>query len=163
MTAIKKLRFLVPAGKATPGPPIGPALGPTGVKTPQVVQKINELTKQYEGMSVTVDVIIDLETKDFRVEVMEPSISSLILRKVGAEKGSATPHTNKVGNVDFDYVVELAKSRMRTMNTTSLKAAVKTVLGICRSVGVTVDGEDPKELIRRVDSGEFDQKIGVPA
>lgn len=160
MTAIKRLRFLVPAGKATPGPPIGPALGPTGVRTPQVVQKINELTKRYEGMNVTVEVIIDLETKDFLVEVKEPSVSSLILNKVKAEKGSATPHTAKVGDVDFDYIVELAKSRMQTMNTTSLKAAVKTILGICRSIGVTVDGSDPKELTRRVDGGEFDEKLG---
>ncbi len=161
MTAIKKLRFLVPAGKATPGPPIGPALGPTGVKTPQVVQKINEATKKYEGMSVSVDVIIDLETKDFQVEVMEPSISSLILKKVGAEKGSATPHTVKVGNVDFSYVVELAKSKINSMNTTSLKAAVKTVLSVCRSVGVTVDGSDAKDLISKVDAGEFDSIMGV--
>jgi len=161
MGAVKRLRFLVPAGKATPGPPIGPALGPTGVRTPQVVQKINEATKQYEGMSVNVSVIIDLESKEFQVEVMEPSVSSLLLKKVGAEKGSATPHTAKVGNVDFDYVVELAKSKIDKMNTSSLKSAVKTVLGICRSVGVTVDGSDPKELIEKVDKGEFDAKIGV--
>jgi large subunit ribosomal protein L11 len=161
MTAIKKLRFLVPAGKATAGPPIGPALGPTGVRTPQVVQKINEATKQYEGMSVSVSVIINLETKEFSVDVAEPSLSSLILKKVGAEKGSPTPHTTKVGNVDFEYVVELAKSKIHLMNTSSLKSAVKTVLGVCRSLGVTVNGSDAKELLPRVDGGEFDSVIGA--
>ncbi|MEM0272869.1 MAG: 50S ribosomal protein L11 [Thermoprotei archaeon] len=161
MTAIKKLRFLVPAGKATPGPPIGPALGPTGVRTPQVVQKINEATKKYEGMSVSVDVTIDLETKEFQIDVIEPSVSSLILKKVAAEKGAATPHTVKVGNVDFGYVVELAKEKINTMNTLSLKAAVKTILSICRSIGVTVDGADAKELIPKVDAGEYDSIIGV--
>jgi large subunit ribosomal protein L11 len=157
---IKSLKFLVPAGKANPGPPIGPALGPTGVKTPMVVQKINELTKSFEGMSVSVVVNIDVETKDFTINVMEPSISSLLMKKVGAEKGPGTPHTTKIGDVDISYVVELAKTKLAVMNTTSLKSAVKCVLGVCRSIGITIGGQEPKEVLAKVNSGEFDQVIG---
>jgi large subunit ribosomal protein L11 len=160
MGKIKSIKFLVPAGKANPGPPIGPALGPTGVKTPMVVQKINELTKNFEGMSVNVVVHINVETKDFTVDVMEPSVSSLLMKKVGAEKGPGTPHTTKIGDVDFSSVVELAKTKLPVMNTSSLKSAVKCVLGVCRSIGVTVGGQEPREVLAKVNSGEFDQAIG---
>lgn len=151
MGKVKTLRFLVPAGKATPGPPIGPALGPTGAKTPQVVQKVNEATKKYEGMSVNVLVAVDLETKEFSVEVIPPSVSSLLLKKVNAEKGPATPHTQKMGDVSLSYVKELASDKLSDMNTHSLAAAVKSILGTCRSIGITVDGKDPKELIENFD------------
>ncbi|PSN84578.1 50S ribosomal protein L11 [Candidatus Marsarchaeota G1 archaeon OSP_D] len=160
MGKVRTFKFLVPAGKASPGPPIGPALGPTGARTPQVVQKINELTKKYEGMSVNVLVHIDLETKEFNVEVLPPSVSSLLLKKVGAEKGPATPHTTKVGDVNFSYIVELAKQNIDRMNTTSLKSAVKSILGTCRSIGITVEGKDPKEILAKVESGEFKELIG---
>jgi large subunit ribosomal protein L11 len=151
MGKVKTLRFLVPAGKATPGPPIGPALGPTGAKTPQVVQKINEVTKKYEGMSVNVLVGIDLETKEFTVEVVPPSVSALLLRSVKAEKGPATPHTQKMGDVSMDFIKELARDKLSNMNTHSLVAAVKSILGTCRSIGITVQGKDPKELIANLD------------
>ncbi|MEM3670456.1 MAG: 50S ribosomal protein L11 [Thermoprotei archaeon] len=161
MGKVKVLKFLVPAGKANPGPPIGPALGPTGVKTPQVVQKINEETKKYSGMSVSVNVKIDVETKEFGVEVLEPSVSTLLMKKVGAEKGPGTPHTTKIGNVSFADVVQISKDKLKLMNTDSLKAAVKSVLSICRSIGITVDGQDPKDLLQKVSAGELDEKIGA--
>ncbi|MCL5788342.1 MAG: 50S ribosomal protein L11 [Candidatus Marsarchaeota archaeon] len=159
MGKVKVLKFMVPAGKANPGPPIGPALGPTGVKTPQVVQKINEATKKYSGMNVNVNVKIDVETKDFEVEVLQPSVSSLIMNNVGAEKGPGTPHTTKIGNISIADVVAIAKERMPTMNTPSLKSAVKTILSVCRTIGVTVDNEDPKLVISKVASGELDAQI----
>jgi large subunit ribosomal protein L11 len=156
---VRALKFLVPAGKANPGPPIGPALGPTGVKTPQVVQKINELTKEYEGMSVNVRVDIDIETKEFTVNVMPPSISSVLMKKVGAEKGPGTPHTTKIGDVELSYIAELTKQRLDAMNTASARAALKSILGTCRSIGITIGGQDPKELIPKVDTGEYDKLV----
>ncbi|MEM2455554.1 MAG: 50S ribosomal protein L11, partial [Candidatus Bathyarchaeia archaeon] len=100
MPAEKKIvEFIVEGGKATGGPPIGPAIGPLGVNVVAVVNKINELTKEYTGMKVPVKVIIDPETKVFEVEVGIPTTAALILKEVGVEKGSSKPNVEKVGNL----------------------------------------------------------------
>ena len=93
----KIVELLVSGGQATAGPPLGPALGPLGVNVLAIVNKINELTKDYAGMKVPVKVSVDPETKKFEVSIGTPTTSALIVSELKIQKGSGTPSTQKVG------------------------------------------------------------------
>ncbi len=151
--------FLIEGGKATAGPPIGPALGPVGVNLPLIVEEINRNTKDYAGMRVPVKVIVDVDTKEFEVEVGIPTTSALIVKELGVEKGSGAPSTDKVGNLTMEQVVRIARIKRPQLLAKTLKAAVKEVLGTCVSMGVTVEGKDPREVQREVDEGVYDQLL----
>jgi len=109
MVEKKVVDLLVGGGQATAGPPLGPALGPLGVNILAIVNKINELTKDYAGMKVPVKVAVDPETKEFEVSVGTPTASALIVRELKIEKGSGTPSTQKVGNLTMEQVIGIAK------------------------------------------------------
>ncbi len=153
---------LVSGGKATGGPPLGPALGPLGVNTGAVVAKINELTQEYAGLKVPVIVWVDKSKKPaaFRVEVGTPPVSALMIKELGIEKGSGEPNKTKVGDLSMDLVVKIAKTKRAKMTAKTFKAAVKTVLGTAVSLGVTIDGgKDPRVVQQMVDDGEYDAVI----
>ena len=95
----KVVELLISGGQATAGPPLGPALGPLGINIMAVVNKINELTKDYAGMKVPVKVAVDVEIKEFEVTVGTPTASALVVSELKIEKGSGTPNTAKVGNL----------------------------------------------------------------
>ena len=97
------VKALVEGGKASAGPPLGPALGPLGVNIMQIINTINDKTKQFDGMKVPVTVIIDPKTKDFEIEVGTPPAASLILNELGAEKGSGAAGTHKIGDLTVDH------------------------------------------------------------
>jgi large subunit ribosomal protein L11 len=103
-TMAEKLDVLVDGGKATPGPPLGPALGPMGVNVIQVVNAINEKTKAFTGMKVPVTLIVDSKTKAFEIKVGTPPVSALIIKELGIEKGSGSPKATKVGNLSVEQV-----------------------------------------------------------
>jgi large subunit ribosomal protein L11 len=105
----KKFNFIVPGGGATGGPPIGPALGPMGVNIMQIVADINKQTGDYKGTPVPVDVLIDTDTKEFKVNVGMLSTFALLTQAAGITKGSGTPHSAKVGDIAFDQLVTEAK------------------------------------------------------
>lgn len=153
----KIVELLVSGGQATAGPPLGPALGPLGVNVLAVVNKINELTKDYAGMKVPVKVIVDPETKQFEVNVGVPTTSALIVSELKIEKGSGNPKAQKVGNLSMQQLIRIAKIKRPELLSRTLKAAVKEVLGTCVSMGVTVEGKDPEEVIREVDAGKYDE------
>ena len=153
------IKALVEGGKATAGPPLGPALGPKGVNIMQVINAINEKTKQFQGMKVPVTVIIDPGTKDFEIEVGTPPAASLILREVHAEKGSGVPSKTKVGNLTVDQAVKVAKMKFDSILGRDLKHKTKEVIGTCTSMGVTVEGKKPKEVLKEIDEGKFDSKF----
>jgi len=152
----KVVEALVSGGKATAGPPLGPALGPLGLNVLAVVNRINELTKGYSGMKVPVKVTVNTETKEFEVSVGVPTTSALIVSELKLEKGSGAPGTEKVGNLSLDQVVRVAEAKRPALLSRELKAAVKEVLGSCVSMGVTVEGKDPREVQREVDEGRHD-------
>ena len=153
------IEALVEGGKATAGPPLGPALGPLGVNIMQVINTINEKTKQFAGMKVPVKVIVDPKTKQFEVEVGTPPATALILKEVGAEKGSGSPKSKKVGNLSMDQIIKIAKMKYDTLLGKDLKNKVKEIVGSCISVGVTVDGKSPKEIQKEIDKGTYDSKF----
>jgi large subunit ribosomal protein L11 len=157
MAEKKVVELLVSGGQATGGPPLGPALGPLGVNVLAIVNKINELTKDYSGMKVPVKVAVDPETKEFEVSVGTPTMSALIVSELKIEKGSGTPSTQKVGNLTIEQVIRIAKIKGKELLARDLKAAAKEVLGSCVSVGVTVEGKDPREVQREINEGQYDK------
>ncbi len=156
MSEKKVVETLVSGGKATAGPPLGPALGPLGVNVLAIVNKINEATKQYSGMKVPVKIIVDAETKEFEVSVGTPTTSALIISELGIEKGSGAPKTEKVGNLSLAQIVRIAKMKSSKLLGRSLKAAVKEVLGSCVSMGVTVEDKDPREVQQEIEERKHD-------
>jgi large subunit ribosomal protein L11 len=157
MTDKKVVELLVNGGQANAGPPLGPALGPLGVNVMMIVNKINELTKDYSGMKVPVKVIVDPDTKGFEVTVGTPTTSALIVSELKVEKGSATPNTQKIGNLTIDQIVRIAKMKRPELLAKDLKNASKEILGACVSMGVTAEGKDPREVQREIDEGKHDE------
>ncbi|MFP3951207.1 MAG: 50S ribosomal protein L11 [Candidatus Bathyarchaeia archaeon] len=155
----KTLNFIVPGGQATGGPPIGPALGPLGINIMNVVNKINEETEEYDGTPVPVDVTIDTDTREFTVKVGTLSTFALITQKLGVEKGSSIPNQDYVGDLEFEELVDIAKRKWDDLYSTSLKTAVKEVLGTCQSMGVTVEGRAAKEVQDLISMGEYDHQL----
>lgn len=157
--AEKVITALVEGGKATAGPPLGPALGPMGINAGKVVAEINQKTKQFEGVTVPVKVIINPVTKDFRIEIGSPPISALIKKELELQKGSGKAKDEKVGDVPIDLIIKLARAKESSILARSPQRMVKEVLGACVSMGIIVDGKDPREVQKEVDAGLFDDKI----
>jgi large subunit ribosomal protein L11 len=156
----KIVDLLVSGGQATAGPPLGPALGPLGVNTMAVVTTINELTKDYAGMKVPVKVAVDVEDKTFEVTVGTPTASALIVSELKIEKGSGTPNTAKVGDLTMEQIVRIAKVKRPQLLASTLKGATKEMLGTCISMGVTVEGKDPREVQEEIDEGNYEELFG---
>lgn len=151
---------LVPGGKASAGPPLGPALGPLGVNVAQVVAKINEATKDLNGMQVPVKIKVKSRT-EFEVEVGTPPTSALILKEMGAEKGTGDKST--VGNLTIDQVIKIANIKRRGLLSKNLKNAAREVIGTAGSLGATVDGMPSKEAQAAVASGKYDEILEAKA
>ena len=155
MPETKVVELLISGGQATAGPPLGPALGPLGINILLVVNRINELTKDYAGMKVPVKVTVDVEDKTFEVTVGIPTAAALIVSELKIEKGSGTPNTAKVGDLSMEQVTRIAKIKRAELLSSDLKNASKEVLGTCISMGVTVDGKDPREVQKEIDEGKY--------
>ncbi|MCK4347601.1 MAG: 50S ribosomal protein L11 [Thermoplasmatales archaeon] len=153
------IEALVEGGKASAGPPLGPALGPMGVNIMQIIGAINEKTKDFEGMKVPVKVIVNPKTKDFEIKVGTPPASALILDKLGAEKGSGAPSTHKIGDLTVDQAIKVAKMKYDNLLGSGLKEKTKEIIGTCVSLGVTVEGKDPREIQKAISEGEYDSKF----
>ncbi|KAG2477037.1 MAG: 50S ribosomal protein L11 [Nitrosopumilales archaeon] len=150
---------LVTGGQASSGPPLGPALGPMGVNIMEVINAINEKTKDFEGMKVPVTVSVFPDTKKWEIEVGIPSASGLILKEAGIQKGSGTSGTDWVGEITMDSVVKVAKTKLETSYATSLKSVAKTIVGTCLPLGIKVEGKTPKEITLEINEGKWDEKF----
>jgi len=155
----KTINTLVTGGEASAGPPLGPALGPMGVNVLGIVNEINKLTGDFKGMRVPVKIEVDQETKQFTVTVGTPTTSALIAKESGIPKGSGKPNTEFAGDLSFDKVVSIAKSKMAGSYAKSVRSAVREVVGSCVSMGVKVEGKDAREFMAELDSGKWDSKL----
>lgn len=153
---------MVEGGKASGGPPIGPALGPTGVNIFQVVTKINEVTEAYAGLKVPVKITVNPNDKSFTVDVGTPPTSALILKEIGQPKGSGEPNTNIIGNLTIDQLKSVAKGKASDISALSMKSAALIVSGTCVSMGVTVEGKTAKEFQQEVKDGVWDSQLDEP-
>ena len=153
------VEVLVEGGKATPGQPLGPALGPLGVNIPKIVAEINNKTRAFDGMKVPVKIIIDSKTKNFEIKVGTPPTSSLISKELGVEKGSGSPKANKVGNLTIAQAIKGAQMKGDSLMGKDLKMKVLEVVGTCTSMGVTIEGMEPKVARTEILAGKFDQQL----
>lgn len=136
---VAMVKLQCPAGKATPAPPVGPALGPHGVSAPQFVQQFNDRTKSMEPGLIIPVVITIYADKTFTFILKTPPAAVLIKKAMGLESGSATPHKVKVGKLPRAKVEEIAKMKMADLTANDLDAAVRIVSGTARSMGVEVE------------------------
>ena len=137
ITTVFKIQ--APGGQATPAPPIGPALGQNGVNPGQFITQFNERTKALKGKVVGC-VITVYKDRSFDFEVKQPPVSVSVLEAAGVAKGSGVPNKDKVGKITKAQVEAIAKEKIKEMTSHSLEAAMKTVAGTARSMGVTVEG-----------------------
>jgi large subunit ribosomal protein L11 len=137
ITAIVKLQC--PAGKATPAPPVGPALGPHGVSAPQFVTQFNDRTKSMEQGLIIPVVITIYADKTFTFILKTPPAAVLIKKAIGLEKGSAEPHKVKVGKLPKAKCEEIAKLKMPDLSANDVEGAMKIIAGTARSMGVEVE------------------------
>jgi large subunit ribosomal protein L11 len=137
VTAIIKLQC--PAGKATPAPPVGPALGPHGVSAPQFVQQFNDRTKGEEPGLILPVVITVYADKTFTFEMKTPPAAVLIKKALSLASGSAEPHKVKVGKISKAQLKEIATRKMPDLNANDVDAAMKIIAGTARSMGVEVE------------------------
>lgn len=134
------IKLQVPAGKATPAPPVGPALGPHGVSAPQFVQQFNDRTKSFEpGLTIPV-VITVYADKSFTFITKTPPASVLIKKACKIEKGSPEPNKLKVATIKRSQLQEIAEIKMADLNANDVDAAINIVAGTARSMGVEVEG-----------------------
>jgi large subunit ribosomal protein L11 len=157
MSKKETVKIMVEGGAATPGPPLGPALGPMGVNAAKVVEAINKATASFRGMRVPVEVVVDPATKSFEIVVGSPPTSALLIKALGAEKGGGGKEL--IGDLSLDQVMEVAKSKMGSILAKDMKAAVKEVVGNCQSLRVSIQGLTPKEMTETINSGLLDDYI----
>ena len=153
----KTISALVSGGEASAGPPLGPALGPMGVNVLQVVNMINDKTKDFPGMKVPVKVEVDSESKKFTVEVGIPPTAALVSKEAGITKGSGAAGTNFAGNITMASAVKIAKMKIDSSYAKDLKNAVKEVIGSCVSSGVKVEEKPAKEVFSDISAGKYDE------
>ena len=133
------VKLQCPAGKATPAPPVGPALGPHGVSAPQFVQQFNDRTKSLEP-GLTIPVVITIYgDKTFTFILKTPPAAVLIKKAIGLEKGSPESHKTKVGKIKRSQVEEIAKQKMADLSANDVEAAMRIIAGTARSMGVEVE------------------------
>ena len=134
------IKLQVPARKATPAPPVGPALGPHGVSAPQFVQQFNERTKNMEdGILIPVVIYVHFD-KTFSFETKTPPAAVLIKKACKIEKGSAEPNKEKVAVINKAQLKEIAEFKMKDLNANDIEAAIKIIAGTARSMGIIVEG-----------------------
>jgi large subunit ribosomal protein L11 len=156
------IEVLVPGGEANPGPPLGPELGPTPVNVQDVVAQINEETAAFDGMEVPVTVEYE-DDGAFTIEVGVPPTAELIKDEAGFETGSGEPQSEFVADLTVDQVKKVAEQKSSDLLSYDLKNAAKEVVGTCTSLGVTIEGNDPRQFKERLDGGEYDEMFAEEA
>ena len=135
---VKMVKLQVPAGKATPAPPVGPALGQAGINIMAFVKDFNERTAKQVGLIIPVEITV-FEDRSFTFVTKTPPAAVLLKKACGIEKASGQPNKNKVATIKRDKVREIAESKMKDLNAGSVEAAMRMVEGTARSMGITVE------------------------
>jgi large subunit ribosomal protein L11 len=155
---VDTVEALVDGGRASAGPPLGPALGPKGVNIGAIIAAINEKTKAFDGMKVPVKILI-ADNKSFEIKVGTPPMSALIKSELGLASGSSNARTTKVGDLTLDQARKIAAMKQDDLLGATEQARVSEVAGNCVCVGVTIDGKDPKVFQKDLKAGVYDDKF----
>ena len=134
-----KIKLQIPAGKATPAPPVGPALAPHGLNIAEFCRKFNDLTKGREGFTIPVKVTV-YEDRTYDFILKEPPASELLKKVVGLEKGSGEPQKTKVGKITRVELRKIAEQKMADLNTTDIEKAIKIIEAQAKGMGLDITG-----------------------
>ncbi len=154
-----QIKLLVEGGSMSPGPALSQKLGPAGINIGQVISKVNDATKDFKGLKVPVELDVDMGTKQFEVTVFSPPVSELLKKELGIDKGSATQEKLQVANASIEQIINVAKTKLPTMLCKDLRAAVKTVVGTCVSLGVLIENKSAVKIEKDIDEGKYDTEI----
>jgi len=151
------VEVLVDGGKATPGPPLGPVLGPMQVNVVEIVKVINEKTKAFIGMKVPVKLTIDPKIKAFEVAVGTPPTSALVMKELKLDKASGENRVNFAGDMTVQQLIRVANMKETSILGKDLKNRCLEVAGTCVSMGIKIKGLDPKQAQAEIKAGKWDK------
>jgi len=137
---VATIELMLPAQQASPAPPVGPALGQHGVNIMEFVKQFNAASREYEPGTILPVVITVYQDRSFTFILKTPPVSYLLKKAAGVEKGSSDPKRVKVGKITLKQLEEIAKMKLKDMNTKDLKAAMRTVAGTAKSMGIEIEG-----------------------
>jgi large subunit ribosomal protein L11 len=154
-----QIKLLVEGGAMEPGPALSQKLGPAGIPINQVIQKVNEATKDFKGLKVPVELNVDLKTKKFDISIFSPPVSGLLKKELGISKGSGEQHKIQVANASIEQIISVANTKMQNLLCKDLKTAVKVVVGTCGTLGILVENKLAKEVEIEIAEGKYDKEI----
>lgn len=154
-----RVKILAEGGSMKPGPALSQKLGPIGVNINQVIQKVNEATKDFKGLKVPVELDVNPSIKEFEVKVFSPPISELLKKEFGIEKGSGMQEKVQVANASIEQIISIAKSKLPNLLCKDLRAAVKTVIGSCISLGILIENKPASQIQQEIKAGKYDKQI----
>ena len=161
MAKQEKVELMVTGGKASAGPPLGPALAGKGINIGQVVSDINKKTGDMAGMTVPVTVLVDIENKSYDIKVGVPPSSALLKKEAEVESGSGKAGSMTISALTIEHLIKVAKIKQENSLGNTLKDIIKELAGTCVSLGFEVEGMHPKEFTKQVNEGKFDKQINA--
>lgn len=153
------IKLLVEGGAMKPGPAVSQKLGPLGLNLGKIISDINQETTMFKGTKVPVSLDVDPKTKTYTIEVFSPPASELLKKELGIEKGSGEHKKLLAANASIEQIISVSKVKHSTMLEKDLKAAIKSILGTCSSLGILVENKPAKEIIQEIDNGSYTQEI----
>ncbi|HLC73784.1 MAG TPA: 50S ribosomal protein L11 [Candidatus Nanoarchaeia archaeon] len=157
--AKESVDMIIEGGKATLSAQMGQKFGPLGVNIQGILNDVNKKTEAFKGMKVPVKIHVETSDKSYEIDVGTPPTSELIKKENELEKGSGTPNSLKAGYLSMEQVIKIAKMKKDSLLVYDLKGAVKNVIGSCVSVGILIEGKEPKEIMKMINNNEFDDMI----
>lgn len=154
-----EIKLLVEGGEMKPGPALSQRIGPLGLNLGKIISDVNRATASFKGIKVPVVLDVNTKTKEVAVKVLTPPISELLKKEFSLQKGSPQPNNIKVANAAIEHLIKVAKIKQQDMLVGDFKAAVKSVVGSCVSLGVLVESKDPKTVMEDIDKGVYDNEI----
>ncbi len=154
-----QIKLLVDGGAMQPGPALAQKIGPLGLNVGQIIQQVNDSTKDFKGLKVPVELSVDPSTKKIEIQVFSPPVSELLKKELGVEKGSGLQKKQKIANASIEQIISVAKTKQKDLLCRDLKSSVKTIIGTCVSLGVLVENQPASELGSQIDEGKFDKEI----
>jgi large subunit ribosomal protein L11 len=157
------IKLLVDGGAMKPGPALSQKLGPLGIPLNNVITKVNDATKSFEGIQVPVELNVDAGTREFDVKVFSPPVSGLLKKELKIEKGSGEQKKIRVGNASMEQIISIAKTKFSNLLAKDFKSAVKTIVGTCVSLGILIENKPAAEIEKEIDEGKYDKEINEMA
>jgi large subunit ribosomal protein L11 len=153
------IKLLVDGGDMKPGPALSQKLGPLGMNMGEIISKVNDSTKDMKGLKVPVEVDVNPTTKEFNIQAFSPPVSELLKKELGIEKGSGEQKKIQVANASIEQIISVAKTKLQNLLAKDLKAAVKSVVGTCVSLGILIENKSAAEVEQEIDEGKYDKEI----